>query len=725
MALPPLVVRVVSDTSGLSQGMRMARMAILGIAAVAGKMAYDFEKSFQRINAVTNTSQKQMAAWRKDIVKLSGVTARAPTELADALYFLASAGLDASQIMPTLEMSAKAAASGLGETADIARLTANAMNAYSKQGLTAAQVTDTLVAAVREGTAEPEEFANALGRILPIASKAGVSFDQVAASLAGLSNVGLKVNEGVTAMRSLLQGLVAPGSQAAEALKEVGISADQMREVISEQGILGAMRLLEEATGGNIDQMRKIIPNIRALTGQFGLTAQNARKVDEIFRQIAGSSGAMDEAFRKTTQGPAFQMEKAINDIKLSLLDLGQTLLPIAQKIVNAVSKMATAFSELPEPVQNATVAMGGLVLLAGPLGRLGKVAKGLGAALLGLGAAAGGGGGAAAGAGAAKGAGAAAGLSALKGPLLAVAAFAVALGAGVKKATEENHKLADASLLLGIHARQAQLGMRPMSEVLANVNTMLQRGQLNMSSFRQGLAMGATGARLLAHGLTAAQMASIRAFIAAGDYRGALEALKGAAEANQRAADRNTDSINRTGEAASDSAQKARGMAGALNAIPKEVRSRIALDTGQFDSALAGANARLAAFSGRTVTAYANIIVSERRRAHEGGFIGPSFHRGGEVPALLKVGEFVMSPRATQHWGVGMLAAMNRMHSGGPVATPPRMGGRSSGGGPKRVVITDWRKGVGYIVDEAVDEATDPDVLAPAVARILSGGGV
>jgi TP901 family phage tail tape measure protein len=316
------------------------QVAIAGVvvAGVAVKMALDFDKAFTKIGAITDASQTQVAQWKDEVMALSGETARSPQELADALYFLASAGLDASEVMPTLEKSAQAAAVGLGETGDIARLTANAMNAYADSGLTATQVTDTLVAAVREGTAEPTEFADALGRILPVASKAGISFDQVTASLSSLSNIGLDVNEGVTAMRGLLLALEAPGSQAAQALDDIGLSADDVRRSLSEDGLIGTLRLLDKRTGGNIDQLRKIVPNVRALTGAFGLTEQEAKKVDEIFHKVQDSSGDASTAFEETADSVNFKLTQAFVDLQRVGIQLGDVLLPIVSDLAGAVS---------------------------------------------------------------------------------------------------------------------------------------------------------------------------------------------------------------------------------------------------------------------------------------------------------------------------------------------------------------------------------------------------
>lgn len=346
-----LVVGIDSDTKGLIGGLNLAQIAIGAFVGAAVKAAVDYDRAFTRISAISNASADDIEAWRDEVLKLSGETAEAPRELAEALFFLASAGLDANEIMPTLEASAKAAAVGLGSTSDVAKITANALNAYADSGLTAAQVTDTLVAAVREGSAEPDEFAAALGRILPIASKAGVTFDEVTASLAALSNIGLDVNEGVTAMRGLLTALEAPGSQAADTLKSIGISAQEMRDVISEEGILGALRMLEERTGGNIDTLRKIIPNVRALTGAFGLTGQEAEKVQAIFDAVRDSTGSLGEAFATTAESDAFKMRQALNQLGITVQQLGAELVPTFVMLAEALKPVADAIGAIAGPL--------------------------------------------------------------------------------------------------------------------------------------------------------------------------------------------------------------------------------------------------------------------------------------------------------------------------------------------------------------------------------------
>lgn len=328
----------------------------LGTAIVYGvgqavQAAVGWEQAFTRIAALSNASAADVERWKGEVLALAGETARAPQELADALYYLASAGLAADDIMPALKASAQGAAVGLGETADVAKTVAFALNAYADSGLTAAHVTDVLVAAIREGSAEPGDFAGEVGRLFPIASKLGVTVDEVVASLSALSNMGLPVHEGVTAMRGALQAIAAPGPQAAQAMADVGISAQELLDTIKRDGLYAALVLLDKAARDNTDTeaeyagvLRKVIPNIRALTGEMALTGQNAESAKQVFDAVTHSTGDMAEAFGLTAQGPAFTFQQLMADLQVLLIDLGEAFLPLA---VN----MAEAFSDILHPV--------------------------------------------------------------------------------------------------------------------------------------------------------------------------------------------------------------------------------------------------------------------------------------------------------------------------------------------------------------------------------------
>ncbi len=340
-------------------------LGIFAKNAVQSAIAYD--RAFGRIDAITNTSAERIDVMKQQIIALSGQTAQAPVELAESFYFLASAGLTVTEQNEALIATAKGAAVGLGEAKDIAIVTAQALNLYAQSGLEATDVVDTLVAAVREGTAEPEAFAGALGRVLPVAEKAGIAFDEVTASLATMSNAGLDVHEGVTAIRAVMQSLLAPTKQTVDALASIGLTADDVRESLAEQGLIHTLRMLDEKTHGNIDTLRELIPNIRGMVGAFNLTEQEAAEVDRIFQRVKDSTGDLARAFAATEKNDAFRLEQAMQQLSNSAMELGADVLPALATVMNVVADaFSGVFAVLEDAPQLVDLLVAALVTLIG-----------------------------------------------------------------------------------------------------------------------------------------------------------------------------------------------------------------------------------------------------------------------------------------------------------------------------------------------------------------------
>ena len=159
---------------------------LVGLGFAAGKMAADFEFSMTQIETLVGRSRAEVKQLTEAVMGLSGETGRAPKELADAMFFITSAGLDAASATAALEASAKAAAVGLGDTAIVADAVTNAMNGYGMAADGAAFATDVLAKTVEQGKASAADLAPQFGRLIPMAAELGISFDQVGGGLAFL-----------------------------------------------------------------------------------------------------------------------------------------------------------------------------------------------------------------------------------------------------------------------------------------------------------------------------------------------------------------------------------------------------------------------------------------------------------------------------------------------------------------------------------------------------------
>jgi len=352
MAGSTIAVKVVGDISNLSRDLSRAETKVEKFAKVAGKLklpiiaagaasfklASDFDSSMSKITGLVGIAEEKVDAMGESVRGLAGETAKSPTELAEALFFVTSAGLRGDEALQALEVSAKASAAGLGETAVVADAVTSAMNAYAASGLTATESTDILVATVREGKLSAEELASSIGAVLPIASAMGVEFDEVGASIAAMTRLGLNSAESVTALRALFSTIQKPGAQAKTALDNVGLSAELLRTTLREDGLLAVLQLLKEKFKGNDDELVKVIPNVKALTGFLSLTGDAAEDTAGIFDRMEDTTGALDTAFDSASDTIEFRFNKAMAEAKELALGVRDPLTRFAGQFLPALS---------------------------------------------------------------------------------------------------------------------------------------------------------------------------------------------------------------------------------------------------------------------------------------------------------------------------------------------------------------------------------------------------
>ena len=361
----------------------------LAAGGASVKMAGDFQESMSRIEGLVGLARSEVQGMRSDVLALSGTTARSPQELADAMFFVTSAGIRGSEAMEVLEMSAKAASAGLGETKNIADLVTSAINAYGAENLSASQATDTLVAAVREGKAEASELAGSLGQVLPIASEMGVSFDQVGASIAAMTRTGTDAGTASTQLRQILTSLLKPTSGAEKALADMGTSASELRQSLRDDGLVSVLGFLRDQMEDNEDAMSQVFGNVRALSGALDIMGNNADSNIGIFNRMRDSTGSLDAAFESAANTTNFKFNEALSNLKAAGVELGTLLLPVVNKIIGVFNDLISSFRGLGEETQKNIIMWTGLAAAVGPalivFAKLIPVLKGVAVAVAGI----------------------------------------------------------------------------------------------------------------------------------------------------------------------------------------------------------------------------------------------------------------------------------------------------------------------------------------------------
>lgn len=345
---------------------------LIGLGVAATRSTALFDDSLTKINSLVGVNREQIAAWRDDILSLGPAVGKGPAELADAMFFITSAGLRGKGAMDALVASAKGSAIGLGETAVVADAATSAVNAYGEANLSASDSVGILVATVKEGKASADAIAGSLGKVIPVAAELGVEFNEVGAAIAAMTRLGLSADEAATSLKATMTSILKPTQEAREAFKEMGLSVEGLQRQLDQDGLFATLMTIKEATDGNKEAMGRAIPNITALSGVLALVGKNADATNTIFQNLSKAGLAdLEEAFEAAQNSPMFVFRQAMASINSSMIILGSELLPkvvpLVKSLTATVVNASRAFSMLSDETKASLLKFAGIAALAGP----------------------------------------------------------------------------------------------------------------------------------------------------------------------------------------------------------------------------------------------------------------------------------------------------------------------------------------------------------------------
>jgi hypothetical protein len=142
-----------------------------------------------------------------------------------------------------------------------------------------------------------------------------------------MSKTGTDASTASTQLRQILATIAKPTNEANDALAEMGLSAEGLREQIKEEGLFSTLETLTDAFDGNIEATSEVFGNIRALSGVLDLMGASAEDNREVFNLLADDTGVLDEAFQVTADTAEFKFDRSMGLVKESLLGIGEDLL--------------------------------------------------------------------------------------------------------------------------------------------------------------------------------------------------------------------------------------------------------------------------------------------------------------------------------------------------------------------------------------------------------------
>jgi TP901 family phage tail tape measure protein len=255
------------------------KMALLGVAIGAGlaiKGAADYQAETERLVTSAGESARNLGLVRQGMLNLSSATDSSLSDLSKGMYLVESAGFHGAAGLTVLRAAAEGAKAENADLGTVSNALTSILNAYHMKAEDATAVTNQMLAAVGRGKMTMEDFSSALSAVLPIASSAHVSFDQVGGAIATMTAQGMSTRQASQDLANMIRSLVSPSQTASQEMKALGLNANDVSKDVGSEGLTGTLGTLTDAIlkntqGGDvlIGYMHEMTPAAQGLAQQI------------------------------------------------------------------------------------------------------------------------------------------------------------------------------------------------------------------------------------------------------------------------------------------------------------------------------------------------------------------------------------------------------------------------------------------------------------------------
>lgn len=355
--------------------------------ASAVKQFSKFDAAMTESTAIMNVTDDQIKKMSETAIELAGRSKFGPDELAQAFYFLASAGMTAEQAIKALPIVMNFAQAGMMDMKKAAELAINGLTAMGLRSNDAttnaanlARVTDVLAKASKNANANTMQFATALvADAAPTMRSFNVSLEQGVAALMMYADQGIKNEVAGGHLARMLRFVAEKAIEHEQAFKKLGIAVFDVRT--------GALRDLPDILEDLETHLGTLAPQARSVAlRMLGFEARIQRAILPLIgmsRAAREAEASLDKAGGTTQRisdnqmkGFANQMKLAWHQVQIFGISVGEQLVPPLKAAGQLLKFFVQTWRMVPAPIRltvvavvaltGAFLALGGAILVAG-----------------------------------------------------------------------------------------------------------------------------------------------------------------------------------------------------------------------------------------------------------------------------------------------------------------------------------------------------------------------
>ncbi|QKS71949.1 phage tail tape measure protein [Paenalkalicoccus suaedae] len=343
-----------------------AGKALLGVsAATAGAMAYstkqfaDFEQGMNEVyTLMPGLSEKAMGEMEGHVLDFSKQFGVLPNETIPALYQAISASVPKDNVFEFLETAQMAAKGGVAPLETAVDGITSVVNAYGSEVLSAAEASDLMFTAVKNGKTDFNQLANTLYNVTPTASALGVEFGDITAALATMTAAGTPTATATTQLRQAFIELSKDGGKASGVFQDM--AGKTFTEFIAEGGnVADAFNLMYDAADEMGVGVNDLFGSVEAGAAVLGLTGGSAETFAKNIADMGDSAGATETAFEQMNSGIWASLDRLKAGIVANAIELANEWEPV---ITSALDGLEAHLPKIQEFISGAFEKVGEVI---------------------------------------------------------------------------------------------------------------------------------------------------------------------------------------------------------------------------------------------------------------------------------------------------------------------------------------------------------------------------
>jgi len=314
--------------------------AVWGEFRTGVKDAAQFEQALAKVGV---KGAENLDGIRSGLLEISNELGENLPQMVDAASEALGRGIPEGNLIEFINTSSKLAGASGEELITVVDGLADTLKAYRMEAGDASDVADRFMAVHRSGKISVGEMSVAMGALAPLASELGVGYEELIAIFTEGTDRGMKMRQVLSALQGMMESLLKPTGTTAEALQEMGLTAESAGRMIAEGG------LVKFLTQVGPEGLEKLAGSASELSLMLAILGQDAgASFNQTLASIKDSVGSVDKAFEQVESTTIERWNDLFYRFRNMMMEIGAPVNEYLGDMLDVINeKLSSRFPEI------------------------------------------------------------------------------------------------------------------------------------------------------------------------------------------------------------------------------------------------------------------------------------------------------------------------------------------------------------------------------------------